>query len=76
MPRATGEMCRGRSGDGDRIGGVFLSCSDIGVASAADRVEVERRIVGDKLGGRKQLHHTTYTTRDAKEIAKILSLLP
>ena len=37
---AAGEMCCRRSGDGDRIGGVFLSSSDIGVAGAADWVEI------------------------------------
>ena len=43
-------MRRGRSGDGDRLGRVFLTSSDIGAAGAADRVEVGRRIVGKKLG--------------------------
>ena len=40
LPRAAGEMRRGRGGDGDRLGGVFLTSSDIGVAGAADWVEI------------------------------------
>ena len=27
LPRAVGEMCRGRSGDGDRIGGERVGCA-------------------------------------------------
>ena len=37
-------MRRGRSGDGDRFDGVFFSSSDIGIAGAAEHVEVGRRI--------------------------------
>lgn len=43
----------GVGGDGDYIGGVFFSSSDIGAAGEADRVEVGRRIVGNKLGREK-----------------------
>ena len=52
----------GGGGDGDRIGGVFFSSSDIGAAGEADRVVVGRRIDGNKLGGRKLLHHSYFTT--------------
>ena len=40
LPRAGGEMRRGRGGDGDRFDGVFFSSSDLGIAGAADRVEI------------------------------------
>ena len=61
-------MRRGRSGDGDRLGRVFLTSSDIGAAGEADRVEVGRRIVGNKLGGRKLLHHSYSTYWEPSEV--------
>ena len=48
-------MCRGRSGNGDSLGRVFLTSSDIGAAGEADRVEVGRRIGGIILAKYKNI---------------------